>query len=71
MVNSRKHEDDINLLHTSTTALGSVRNGTRRSVRITFPDSLFAQIRREAVRREWSFSHMVRYLCDASIEGIE
>ncbi len=38
---------------------------------IRFPDPLYFAILAEATKREWSFSHMVRHLCEASIEGIE
>lgn len=37
---------------------------------IYFNPELHEQIRQEAVRRGWTFSHMVRHLCEASIEGI-
>ena len=43
----------------------------RRQVKISFTIELFEQISKEALRREWGFSHMVRHLCEASIEGIE
>ena len=38
---------------------------------IYFNPELHEQIRLEAVKRRWTFSHMVRHLCEASIEGIE
>ncbi len=37
---------------------------------IYFNDELHEAIRREARSRGWTFSHMVRHLCEASIEGI-
>lgn len=43
----------------------------KRAVEIRFPESLFQQILAEATQREWSFSHMVRFLCEASVNGIE
>lgn len=43
----------------------------KRAVEIRFPEPLFQLILKEAAQREWSFSHMVRFLCEASIEGIE
>lgn len=38
---------------------------------IWFNNELHEQIRAEAVQRGWTFSRMVRHLCEASIEGIE
>ncbi len=43
----------------------------RRHVKVSFTKELFDQISAEALRREWGFSHMVRHLCEASIDGIE
>lgn len=38
---------------------------------IRWPKPLHDQIMAEAVKRGWSFSRMVRHLCEASIDGIE
>lgn len=38
---------------------------------ITFTVGLHKQIDDEARSRSWTFSRMVRHLCEASIEGIE
>lgn len=38
---------------------------------IRWSKSLHDQIDAEAIRRGWSFSRMVRHLCEASIDGIE
>lgn len=43
----------------------------RRAVEIRWPEPLFQAIYNEASSRGWSFSHMVRFLCEASIDGIE
>lgn len=43
----------------------------RRAVEIRWPEPLFQAILSEATSRSWSFSRMVRHLCEASIEGIE
>lgn len=48
----------------------SVRWGKYRRA-IVFPTTLHDQIEAEAIKRGWSFGRMVRFLCDASIEGIE
>lgn len=45
--------------------------GYRRVTTIIWGDELFDQIYAEAKKRGWSFSRMVRHLCEASIEGIE
>lgn len=45
--------------------------GPHKRLPITFPEELFEQIKAEAEQRGWTFSHMVRHLCEASIEGIE
>ena len=45
------------------------RNGIK--VNTYFNEELFQQILAEAKSRQWTFSHMVRFLCEASIEGIE
>ena len=50
---------------------GRRRNGRIVVSNIRFPDKLYHEIVAEAKKREWSFSHMVRHLCEASIEGIE
>lgn len=46
-------------------------NRDRRVHSVWFNEELSKQIAEEARRRSWSFSHMVRFLCEASIEGIE
>jgi hypothetical protein len=51
-------------------AVGRIKRG-RRSIEIRFSEPLYAAILAEAKLREWSFSHMVRHLCEASINGIE
>jgi len=45
--------------------------GSHKRMPITFTEELFNQIELEARQRGWTFSHMVRHLCEASIEGIE
>lgn len=50
---------------------GARRNGTFVAHHIRFPDELFHKIEAEAKRREWSFAHMVRHLCEAAIDGVE
>lgn len=56
----------------STTALGYRRKG-HHGVEIAcyFNEELFDQIKVEAVRRGWTLAHMVRHLCEASIDGIK
>ena len=49
---------------------GQHRNG-RPFVGVRFPQPLFEKILKEATNREWSMAHMIRYLCEASIDGIE
>lgn len=44
---------------------------TRTTSCIRWPRELHDQIEAEAKLRGWSFSAMVRHLCEASIEGIE
>lgn len=51
-------------------ANGYRRKG-RKAAEVLFDSMLHEQIRQEAISRGWSFSRMVRHLCDASIEGIE
>lgn len=53
-----------------TKAKGFAWKGGKQSS-IWFNDELHLQILEEATRRHWTFSHMVRFLCEASIEGIE
>lgn len=54
----------------SCNAKGSPRNdGFRCCVFINA--ELHKHILKEAKSRKWTFSHMVRHLCEASIEGIE
>ena len=48
----------------------NIRNG-KPCVTIRFTAELHKQINAEAQKRGWSFSQMVRHLCEASIEGIE
>lgn len=43
----------------------------RNTTCIRWPRSLYDQIESEAKLRGWSFSHMVRHLCEASVNGIE
>lgn len=38
---------------------------------VWFNAELHKHILKEAKSRKWTFSHMVRHLCEASIEGIE
>lgn len=47
------------------------RRKGRFNVHIAFPDPLYLQILAEATQRQWSFAHMVRHLCESSIDGIE
>ncbi len=51
--------------------VGNHFNKGRRTVEIRWPEPLFKAILAEATLRGWSFSRMVRHLCEASIEGIE
>lgn len=53
-----------------TRATGHVR-GKLRQTSVVFNQELFDQIKAEALSRGWTFGHMVRHLCEASIEGIE
>ncbi len=69
MVNKLIEEQTIDDRH-KMQATGQVRH-LRRHVKVSFTQELFDQIAAEALRREWGFSHMVRHLCEASIEGIE
>ena len=43
----------------------------KRAVKVTFGQALWDQISAEAKARGWPFARMVRFLCEASIEGIE
>lgn len=69
MTNKAAHPSEINDL--------SVFHGFpsraphRYSGNIRWPKPLYDQIMAEAKQREWSFSRMVRHLCEASIDGIE
>lgn len=38
---------------------------------VCFNAELFDQILAEATSRGWTLSHMVRFLCEASIDGVE
>ncbi len=69
MVNRPIEEQGLDSKH-KMQATGQLRH-KRRHVRVSFTQELFDQISKEALRREWGFSHMVRHLCEASIEGIE
>lgn len=53
-----------------TRAKGHRRSGDNLEQTIWFNAELHAQIAGEALKRGWTFSHMVRHLCEASIEGI-
>lgn len=46
------------------------RNG-RPAIEVRFPQWLFDKIVAEAETRQWSTAHMIRFLCEASIDGIE
>lgn len=71
MVNKSPHPGEINdLSGIHTTAQGRFRHN-RRVVDVGFPTGLYEQIKAEANLRQWSFAHMVRHLCEASIGGIE
>lgn len=48
-----------------------LREGKRLSVTVVFPDGLYKQMLKEAIKRQWSMAHLIRHLCEASIEGIE
>lgn len=50
---------------------GHHREDNRICIKIRFNEELFELVQTEALKREWSFSRMVRHLCEASIEGIE
>jgi len=59
-----------------TKAIGTIRSTKRghiygKAITCYFNLELFNQIHAEARRRHWTFSHMVRHLCEASINGIE
>lgn len=49
--------------------------GTKRKTGVIqscwFNTELHEQIRLAAVKQGWTFAHMVRHLCEASIDGIE
>jgi len=69
MANTRIEDQDLDSKH-KLQAKGQRRHD-RRQVKVSFTEELFQQIMAEANRHEWGFSHMVRHLCEASIEGIE
>ena len=70
MVNKPPAPDTISEMSWPHKTIGRIKKG-RRSIEVKFPEYLFQQIQAEARQREWSFGHMVRHLCEASIEGIE
>ncbi len=69
MVNTRIENQELDSKH-KMQATGQRRHN-RRHVKVSFTEELYNKIAKEASRREWGFSHMVRHLCEASIEGIE
>ncbi len=72
MVNRPAHSGEINEFDRPWLAQAKGRRrGNRFLIYVGFSEGLFNQIRTEAARREWTMAHMVRHLCEASIEGIE
>lgn len=61
---------DVREITPHCTPHGERRHGHVR-IQTTYTPELFGQILNEANRRGWTFSAMVRHLCEASIEGIE
>ena len=49
---------------------GSRRCGKRR-INVTFDKDTFEKLRREASERGWAIGRLIRFLVDASIDGIE
>lgn len=49
---------------------GSLRR-TGVTVNVWFNPDLFEAIRAEAERRGWTLNRMIRFLCEASIDGVE
>ncbi len=70
MSNKPPHPTEINDMDLGPKVGNHFKKG-RRCVEIRWPEPLFKAILAEATTRGWSFSRMVRHLCEASIEGIE
>lgn len=71
MVNRPLDYAMINEISVANPRVGTRIKKGRRTVEIRWPEPLFLAVKAEADKREWSFGHMVRHLCEASIDGIE
>lgn len=71
MVNRPMNPDEVKDFGVPWVPKRIAKRGGRKHIDVKVPDYLYEKILAESRLRQWTMAHMVRFLIEASIDGIE